>query len=493
MPCCEDAQLLEDSHTGERVCASCGQVHSGIAHLVADASCATPFTSPDSSATALQRLSELASKLRLSMEAPGEALRLLRALLRDETCWPQPGPVLETLLVCCLLLAARLSGEGGMLTLREVAARARCNDHLVMHRWTRVVARIESHGLLRRADDEAAASPARSDPAQLVERFCETLRSHEVGALLRPAAVAGHARTRALPGAALGPSGATRRLARQLLALARDEWLVDGRSPQLIAAAAVLLATRACGLLGGRAGARGGSAESAAAKLLLASVAIRHLDLGQLRMRISELRGVALSLVRHLPGRARLSEELLLRSLPHALPEVALARATVQELGRQQAAEKEAKAAARLLQVISTIGSAAPPIASGPPAFKEAEQRRRLRAEKLEAARARIAADGDASAPGDAGDADAPPAPPPAPPPARAALNASDLRIEWALRRGVSEAAVLDGWLHSASVSEDAPPRSAQEAPHLYVEELGAQDLPDSELEAILSVSPRQD
>ena len=221
------------------------------------------------------------------------------------------------------------------------------------------------------------------------------------------------------------------------------------------------LATRACGLLGGRAGARGGSAESAAAKLLLASVAIRHLDLGQLRMRISELRGVALSLVRHLPGRARLSEEVLLRSLPHALQEVALARATVQELGRQQAAEKEAKAAARLLQVISTIGSAAPPIASGPPAFKEAEQRRRLRAEKLEAARARIAADGDASAPGDAGDADAPPAPPPAPPPARAALNASDLRIEWALRRGVSEAAVLDGWLHSASVSEDAPPRSA--------------------------------
>ena len=393
-PCCPTPEPIEETES-QWVCASCGKVLSEGPALF---SSGHPILSPDISPAwamagsfaacrgvlrddgewratdhkasagwlaAEARLVHLSTALRLPADLPRVALRLLLAMAQDGEATggretprpPRSGTCLESRAACCLLIAARLSGEGSILTLREVAAHANCADHIVLHRWPEVLSALQRQRCLPRGTGD---SELRVKPESLVERFCSILQAkacaNGTGAAGGGGGGGGGGNRGTLAAALLAPMGGCRKLARELLSLARDESLLEGRNPQLVAAAAVVLAAQAFGLVpaslgrGGQKrsepgdGGRGNGAsreESAAPCTFMLATVTQLLEISQgseLSRRIHELRGTALSRVRALPGRARLSDAVLTRALPRALGEVALARRALDSAGGRLAA-----------------------------------------------------------------------------------------------------------------------------------------------------------
>lgn len=297
--CCEAPELIHDGPDGQLVCVQCGYVHSSGALVGAElGTLSWDRFKEDRWAKARRRLQVLAEQLRLGRDVAQDALRLLRATPRA----PKTGTVLETHAACCLLLAARMAGDGAMLTLREVASRARCPEAAVLHRWSELVGVLTK----RKTVPSGAAMASTATPESLAERFCELLRTSG-GHLIASgaergggsASCGGASCSSSSPRRSIGdddchdddggggtgcvgaanaallagpPAGLARRVVRELLTVAREEWLVEGRSPAMVALAAVLLAAQCCGLLalpdgedagrGGRGGGRGGGGGS---------------------------------------------------------------------------------------------------------------------------------------------------------------------------------------------------------------------------------------
>ena len=510
--CCASPLLVRDEATHEVVCTACGHVHEEIDLVV---SVPPPGCLPRSRPTAgrsnwpaaaERRLHALTHELRLCDDTRLTALRFVQALHPDGDALPPGGARLESLVACCLLLAARISGEGGMLTLRDVAGRADCAEQLVLERWSAILLALETRGLVR------ADATVRAEPTRLVERFCDTLRgAHTTTGGRGSGLVAPH--SHAVGGSSavsmlLAPSGGARRTARQLLALARDEWLLEGRAPAQVAAAIVIFAVEVHGML-----VSGGTARGARSGRKREHVVASALGVGgstALQQRLSEIRHVACMHTRRLPGRARMTEASLMRAMPHALDEVALMRP--QQLVREGheaqrgggiagSGDVHGSSDGRSSETTETSapwiersgdgdvhatgahheGAGSRPVpagvaqqprqvygqvsAVGPPSFVRGEQARCARAAKIEAASARLQANAAAA---HAAQADEPfvvdgsctigsggssgvtcghksmP------------LDAEDIRIERALQRGVDEAAILAGWCESVAACEDA-------------------------------------
>jgi transcription initiation factor TFIIIB Brf1 subunit/transcription initiation factor TFIIB len=172
--------------------------------------------------TAARRLDAFSSELRLAADVAPVALRFLRAVLHREPDHRRLGPRVECYVACCLLLAARTCGDGGMLSIREIAACARCSDSMVLRRWPQVVTKLKHQGRLH-----LPSTTLRVQPAELVERYCEVLRTRgsEVFAALQVATA-----NRATVAELFSLTGGVRKLSRSLLALAGDECLIEGRT-----------------------------------------------------------------------------------------------------------------------------------------------------------------------------------------------------------------------------------------------------------------------
>ena len=384
------------------ICGSCG--------TVLERSANTSFEQPDSFegrsfltdtessnwSRVERRIADVAVALRLGDDIQQVAMRYVKALLKR----PRTGRALESCVACALLLATRCDPHAPVLRLEEVAVHASCSRVLVGQRWLHMVSELESQQLLR------AGVEVRLQPAQLLERYAETLRK----ALLTEKPVDEQA------AAAAGRGGKVRSLAEQLLELAKQEWLVEGRSPASVVAAVLLVSAQAHSV-------RGKAATAGwVAKTLLGKSSVKSMS-----HRVAELKAVCLGITRSLPGRGCLSDSQLLRSLPSSLPEALAARAALLQVDVGDSDEEvdTAKAAGgQLLGEVAQPGdgalggagavvgsttrhvttrhvatSASVALPAGPPSFVAAARRREGRIRKIAAAQRRIQLGSDATHP----------------------------------------------------------------------------------------------
>jgi len=247
-------------------------------------------------------------------------------------------------------------------------------------------------------------------PQKLLHRYCDTLQAMRRGD--------------AKFGALFSPSGSARVLAASLLEVARKEWILEGRSPQHVAAAAVLI--------------------SAQAHRLSTTLCRQQLEMARsskLDLRLSELKKVVLSLVRTLPGRKGLPDAVLLRSLPQALPEYLLKKTCAGVL-----LHKDGTAGAQSLQVqIPAYNGINDSDDSLPISFVASERDRARRHSKLLAASARIQEQSNANTQSTNTNSSSS---------VTLVLDQEELLIEEALRRGVPDSAIICGYFDSEPVVE---------------------------------------
>ena len=164
--CCAHPSLVSDS-LGELVCSSCGHVYEH-ANLVSAPRSWPVDGGADDWESVQSRLSAFSKELRVSADVVHAALRLAKTLLPTP---PSVGSVrLECNVACCVLLAARMGGEGGMLTLREVAVRAQCAEARVLQRWREMMLELEARPLAVPAAASAIFPCARHGSRFLVSR-----------------------------------------------------------------------------------------------------------------------------------------------------------------------------------------------------------------------------------------------------------------------------------------------------------------------------------
>jgi len=421
---------------GQLVCAECGWV----LETVTDDCVAGTQRVLDERGWHLveERVREMGAALRLD----DDSVQMASALVKSALGTPpdrKGSAALEEHAPCCLLLASRRCRSASVLTLRDVVLHSRIPPLRVTRCWLRLLGklaaeqqRLDSASPSSSADGSTERRSFALDTRALLERDCDTLhRAAEVAEL------GGYAGT-------MAPRGPGRLLAGRLLELASAEWLLEGRQPETSCGAVALVA------LGAAAPSKpSGRGEGGEGRLIAAVCSALRLSQTQVKLRAAELRSVAVSLARSLPGRARLSEREVLRSLSSALDEASLQRAAAAaeasgegggggdggdkggggEGGGGEGGGGEGGG--------GEGGGGAPP--SGPPSFAaNAARRDRLRG-KLAAAKERIAAGGGA----------------------RCDLDGEDVQLERSLRHGVSEEALEQGFFSSgffcsAGAADDA-------------------------------------
>jgi hypothetical protein len=519
-PCGADAPLQE--HEGQMVCPSCGRVLEGVLDTGEDASDLNfagrshfvPLSKACNWAGVEKRVKELGAELALDQAC----VQVATALTKSALGRPRQGAPLESHAACCLLLASRRSHAGAVLTLREVTPRARCPPVMVGQCWMHLLGRLEAERKKKQLNaDEgrgggssgdgstsengsgAGKSTHQVDPAALLDRHCYTLH-RAVGACAgAPSAAA----------TAFLPRGSVRALAAMLLELAEVEWLLDGRPADGVVAGCILVALSSLGL-------RARELSTQAVSDLLG------VKLYSAKKRSAELKAVALGVAQALPGRAGLPEAVLLRSLPAALEQARLERAAAAlalndpldantggeggpgtggegapDTGGEGAADVEPDDVAGGARGVdaagggcaSGVGAAASQrgggasgngaekvgigtslkAGRGPPAFLASVAKRQRLETKLQEAKQRVAAGGP-DACGDAGDEES-------------------RRVEEALRRGVPDEAIVQGYFDSVPGFQDREISTA-DAPHLFEERLCEADLPESAVGVFLRPAP---
>mmetsp|Transcript_10840 Transcript_10840/g.34887 ORF Transcript_10840/g.34887 Transcript_10840/m.34887 type:complete len:510 (-) Transcript_10840:363-1892(-) len=502
--CGADAALEE--HEGQLVCLSCGRVIKGVLDLGEDAtdlnfagrSQFVPLLEPAKWAAVEKRVREMGAELALDHACVQVATALTKAALGR----PRQGAPLESHAACCLLLASRRSQAGAVLTLREVTPRARCLPVVVGQCWMRLLGRLEAERTqqqlnvdegrrggsgggsgLSESGDGARKRNHLVNPAALLDRYCYTLH-RSVGAAASSATATGFL-----------PRGSVRALASMLLELAEVEWLLDGRPTDGVVVGCILVALSSLGL-------RARELSTQAVSDLLG------VKLYSAKKRSAELKAVALGVAQALPGRGGLPDGVLLRSLPAALEQARLERAAAmlalnapleEEVGGEgmrgvepdlgvggsdasdgvntsgvgPAASRRGGGAMGAGAVVATEGGATRKAAGmrGPPAFLASMAKRQRLQTKLDAARQRVAAAPDGA---DAGSG---------------VQDEEARRVEEALRRGVPDEAIVQGFFDSVPLSQDREV-SAADAPHLFQETLCEADLPDSAVRRFLQPAP---
>jgi len=523
MATCSCGAVAREEHEGRVVCTSCGRVFEAVLEMGGER--------PSESLHSQLLMSELVDWCRVELRVqdmgeqlglPYDCIQMAVALTKSSLGKPRTGAPLESHAACSLLLASRRMRSVGLtLTLRDVAARASCPPVRIGRCWLKLLGRLaaeqkrqlvvqDSSGAGAGQDNRVAVADAdrrpgvRSttlDESALLCQYLDTLHRAGLSRAGPPAAAGQAAGTPSasssfLPASAAGaevapfaPGGAVRLLALKLLDLAAAEWLLDGRYPENVAVGTILVALASLSLKAG-----GMSTEAVCAALGIAPSKVKR--------RTKELRTVALSVARALPGRSDLADRHLLRGLSSALEQARLERAAAALALDEESEEEEdhARRGAESAGSSSASTEEAPPATPsasacaltragacdvggegsssgagrmrGPPSFHASAAKRARLESKLGAAKRRLG-DGDFTEGAEAGEY----------------LDIESRRLEAALRRGVPEEALLQGHFEAVPLAQDKEVSEA-EAPHLFSEELSERDMLETAASVYLRSEP---